>query len=164
MHMHSHARICTCTRTHIQTNVSGLGWARSPNGTTTVVNHLWVWLGPYPNGTTTVVNHLWHLAFCPSMGDPFALVLLNGSFALVVLLQVTRLAAFQLGSHVLLPSLVMILHKRTWVIIVGLAFPTISASWRSVTLHARARFRYETGKPCKFKISSTVMHRERHDM
>ena len=125
---------------------------------------LWVGLGPFPNGTTTVVNHLWHLAFCPSTGDPFALVFLIGSFALVVHLQVTRLAAFQLGSHMLLPSLVMILHKSTWSIIVGIAFPTISASWRSVTLHARARSRYETGKPCKFNIYSIVRHRERHDM
>ena len=151
--------------THTHTNKRlWVGLGPFPNGTTTVVNHLWVWLGPYPNGTTTVVNRLWHLAFCPSMGGPFALVLLNESVALVVLLQVTRLAAFPLGSHVLMPRLVMILHKSTWIIIVGIAFPTISASWRSVTLHARARSRYETGKPCKFNISSTVRHRERHDM
>ena len=68
-----HARICTCTRTHIQTNVSGLGWARSPMA----LRLLSSWAGPIPHGITTVVNHLWHLAFCPSTGDPFALVFLK---------------------------------------------------------------------------------------
>ena len=74
------------------------------------------------------------------------------------------LCLYTIGSQVLLPSLVMIMHKSTFRIIVGIAFPAINTSWRPVTLHARARSKYETGKPCEFNISSTVRHRERHDM